>query len=127
MSTENKRDFTRAAVRVEAEIAAGDRRVSGHVGDVSLKGMLLACSDTLPEGSDCSVRILLGDPDSPLPIEASCRVVRNLDEGIAVEFTGVDLDSYGHLKNLVSMNVADIDQAESEFRNHLGLKKVKDL
>lgn len=127
MSNENKRDFTRAAVGVEAEIVAGDTMIRGQIGDVSLKGLLLACADTLPEGSECHVRILLGDSAAPLLIEAKGKVVRNLDEGIAVEFTGVDLDSYGHLKNLVSMNVADIEQAESEFRSHVGLKKMQSL
>lgn len=124
MSDENKRDFTRAAVRVEAEIVAGDKSVRGVVGDISLKGLSLVCDDQLPEEGKCMVHILLGDPESPLCLEAKGKVVRNLDGGIAVEFTGIDLDSYSHLKNLVSMNVADVEQAEGEFKSHLGLKRL---
>lgn len=125
---ENKRDFTRAVVGVEAEIVAAESLVRGHVGDVSLKGLFLVCDEMLPEGAECIVHLLLGDPGaSRLCVEARGRVIRNLDSGIAVEFTGIDLDSYGHLKNLVSMNAADIDQVEREFQNHLGLKRVKEL
>jgi len=128
MSIENKRDFTRAAVGVGAEIIAGDRLVRGLVGDVSLKGLFLDCDEQMPEGKACIVHLLLGDPDSPqLCIEAKGKVIRNLDGGIAVEFTEIGLDSFGHLKNLVSMNAADIDQVESEFHNHLGLKRVREL
>ena len=128
MSIENKRDFTRAVVGVEAEIIAANRLVHGLVGDVSLKGLFLICDEQLPEGTECIVHLLLGDSDAPhLCIETKGKVIRNLDNGIAVEFTEIGLDSYGHLKNLVSMNTADIDQVESEFHNHLGLKKVRDL
>lgn len=128
MSNENKRDFTRAVVGVEAEIVAENRLIHGQVGDVSLKGLFLVCNEQMPEGTECIVHLLLGESDAPqLCIEARGKVIRNLDSGIAVEFTGIDLDSYGHLKNLVSMNAADIDQVENEFHNHLGLKRVKDL
>ena len=125
-SIENKRDFTRAVVGIEAEIIAEDIFIHGLVGDVSLKGLFLICDEQMPEGSECTVHLLLGDPESPhLCIETKGVVVRNLGNGIAIEFTEIDLDSYGHLKNLVSMNVAEVEQVESEFKNHLGLKKVQ--
>lgn len=127
MSAEDKRDFTRAIVGVKAEIITKETLISGLVGDVSLKGLFLICDDQLPEGMECTVHLFLGDQEPPqkLRIETKGVVIRNLDNGIAVEFTELDLDSYDHLKHLVSLNATDTEQVEHEFKDHLGLKKGK--
>ncbi len=127
MNAENKRDFTRAVVGVKAEIIAKDTLISGLVGDVSLNGLLLICDDQLPEGMECIVHLFLGDQESPqgLRIETKGVVIRNLDNGIAVEFTELDLESYDHLKNLVSLNATDPEKVEHEIKDHLGLKRGK--
>jgi hypothetical protein len=127
IENKNKRDFTRANVHIEAEIITKNALIRGFVGDVSLKGVLLLCDDQLPAGMECIVHLLLGGhKSSRLCVEMKGVVIRNLGNGIAVEFSEIDFDSYCHIKSLVTLNTADIEQVENEFKEHLGLKKVKE-
>jgi len=55
------------------------------------------------------------------------KIVRSTEDGIGVDFTEMDLDSYEHLRNLVLLNANDVARIEGEFKDHLGLKKPSDL
>ncbi len=58
-----------------------------------------------------------------MQIEASCRVVRLDAAGVAIEFSGVSLESYYHLRDLLMANANDGHQVEEELVSHAGLKK----
>ena len=119
----NKRDFSRALINIEAELVSGETTIRGHAGNVSMRGMLVYCSDRLAAGTECAVKLHLGDPGvHSICINANGKVVRNIEDGMGVEFTEIDLESFEYLRNLVRMNADNISQIESEFKDHLGLK-----
>jgi len=121
---DNRRDFSRVELHSEAELACGDRIVSGRLVDVSMRGVGLDCDARLPLHATCRATIFLGDSkENPLCIKAKGEVVRSTEDGIGVEFTEIDLDSFEHLRNLVRMNADDVSQVEGEFKVHLGLKR----
>ena len=118
------RDFTRVPICIEAEIVTEGRRLICHeTRDVCMKGLFAKTTETLQIGEDCVVIVRLGGPTSDLRIEVAGRVVRSDTEGLAVEFSEIGMDSYFHLKNLVLYNSENIEQAELEFKAHLGLLK----
>jgi hypothetical protein len=120
---ENHREFTRVHVKVDTEVKALGRTIhSFDSQDLSLKGMLVRTEERLPRGTPCEVRLLLGDHAAE--ILADGLVVRDYDEGFAVQFTRLlGVESYEHLKNLVLYNAQDTARIEQEFQEHLGLRR----
>jgi len=122
-SQTNARDFTRVAIKIEAELANGETGIYGRVSDVSLNGLFLICDEHLPVGTECSVTLFLGGlQSSQLCIKAAGKVARANEDGVGVEFTELDMEGYNHLRNLVLFNTSNVEQAGQEFRSHLGLK-----
>ncbi len=125
---DNKRDFSRVETHIDVELACGDKTVCGRLTDVSMQGVGLDCDEKLPLQAECLVKLFLGEPrESSICIETKGKIVRSTGNGIAVVFTEIDLDSYDHLRNLVLLNAHDVTQVEGEFKDHLGLKRPKDL
>ncbi|MEW5700882.1 MAG: PilZ domain-containing protein [Candidatus Zixiibacteriota bacterium] len=120
-----QREFTRIPFRRTAEIVTDATGVVAEATrDISAKGLFVEGTSVLPPGSPCRVRLsLLGVPDTAT-IETEGRIVRAEPDGAAVEFTGMDLDSFHHLRNLVLYNAPNPVQIENEFENHLGLRRA---
>jgi PilZ domain len=116
-----RRGFTRVPFRVEVTLK-GDHAtvVSADVGDVSLSGLYAACAGRLPPGSRCEVLLVLGGPASEVRLALRGRVARVDRGGLAVEFLGMGLDAFYHLRNLVMFNSDDQARVEREFWDHLG-------
>ena len=123
-TNENDREFTRVSIRVEAQITAGEETiVSDQTRDVSMSGIFICCYKELAEGSPCDVILLLGDEADPMRIEAKGKVERAVNNGLAIAFTEIGLDSYEHLQNLVLYNSQNAGQVEKEIKSHIGLKR----
>ena len=45
------------------------------------------------------------------------KIVRNIDTGVAIKFAELDLDSFIHLRNIVSRNTLD-EKIIKEFQNY---------
>ncbi|ATX82892.1 PilZ domain-containing protein [Mariprofundus ferrinatatus] len=122
--TGNRRDFSRVETHIDAEVICADKVLSGRLVDVSMRGVRILCDETLPQQSKCEVKCFLGESrESPLCIKANGKVIRSTEDGISIEISEIDLDSFGHLRNLVLMNARDGSQVEDELKSHLGLKK----
>lgn len=122
-NNDNRREFSRVAPRLDVVLTTEDRTIrSGQTHDVSMNGLFCVCNDPFPEGTQCRVTLLLGEPEDPVRIETSGTVVRSTDSGNAVQFSEISLDGYQHLRNLVLYNAEDPNRAEQEIKDHLGIK-----
>lgn len=120
------REFTRAPVELEASLKFADRVVqSSKTQDVSMRGLFIETDETLPEGAECEVTLILRGLEEPLELKIKGEVQRRTGAGVGIKFNEIDLDSYAHLKNLVMLNApaTDSDNAEIEIKDHRGLKK----
>ncbi len=116
----NNRKFTRVTSHIPADVEAGDDIASGEVRDISFEGLWLPTTVRWSKGTRCRVTIHLADT---IKIRAIGVVVRSEPDGIAVQFRELrDLDSYGHLRNLILYNSLDTDTIEEEFDRHLRLR-----
>ena len=116
----NHRKFTRVYSHVPVDVDAGDKVVSGAVRDVSFEGLWLPTATPFPEGTRCLVTIHLSES---IKIRADGVVVRSEPDGIAVQFLELlDLESHGHLRNLILYNSHETDVVEQEFDRHLRLR-----
>jgi len=121
----DNREFSRTKVHAEADITIGKTRIHGRVSDLSVRGVLLLSRDRFPEKTECTVDLYLAG--HCLRISAKGRIVRTLEDGLAVEFTGIDLDSFEHLRNLVRIHAENVSRVDGELKNHLGLKRPRVL
>jgi len=119
----NQREFTRVEVSVRTEVRAGGKTIAGAPShSISMKGMSIQTPERLPVGTECEIRLILVDGDAEIRVQGS--VVALLADGMAFLFTKVlGLESYEHLRNLVFYNTSDVEQVESEFNAHSGIRK----
>ncbi len=88
----------------------------GAFNDISLKGMLF-WSDTLPP-ADITVQGSLALGEEALRLCG--RVLWSHPErGAAIAFQDLDVESFGHLRMLVSLNMGDAEQVDRELFSSL--------
>jgi len=122
--SDNRREFTRVNVPIEAELQLEERCVATRVSDVSMIGAFLAGCEAIPVGTKCRLVVFLDTRAGKTRIEADGRVVRSGEAGVGIEFEDlVGLDSYWHLRSLVVYNAKDPDAAEREVDEHLGIRR----
>lgn len=111
--TGRNRRYSRVSWHSQAVVTAGGSEARGPVLDISLNGVLVGADPGQEPGEPCDVRIQLGD-DPEQSITASGEVVRRDEQGVAVQFETMDLDSAAHLRRLVTLNSEDPGRAERE-------------
>jgi hypothetical protein len=111
-----KRSNIRVLFHVRSVLKYGDDIIEGEVENLSTGGMLFKTAAKIPAHEYVDITIYLYGSSSNLTLNMSGRVKRTTGRGIAIKFTELDLDSFIHLRNIVSRN--DIDEKDSikEYR-----------
>lgn len=118
----NHRKFTRVSPHLPVDVVADGKTVSGEVRDISFEGLWLPTTASLSERTPCRVTIHLSET---IKISADGVVVRSEPDGFAVQFVELlDLESYGHLRNLILYNTLDTATVEEEFDRHVRLLRA---
>ncbi|GBF34289.1 hypothetical protein DCCM_3401 [Desulfocucumis palustris] len=112
-----KRKFTRVPFRVEASVKYKDMECRGEVENLSLRGMFLRMPEKISLGECVDITILLAGDTSKLTIDLKGKVARTDPDGIGIKFQEIDLDSFVHLKNIVTYNSGDAEKIMQEFIN----------
>jgi len=119
----NHRKFTRVSPHLPVDVVADGKTVAGEVRDISFEGLWLPTLEPLAERTICRVTIHLAET---IKINADGVVVRSEPDGFAVQFVDLlDLESYGHLRNLILYNTLDTATVENEFESHVRLLREK--
>lgn len=108
----DKRIRSRVDATIDAVIVSGGRTAALATRNVSLKGMLCDHAPGLGTLGPCVVRISLS-PTVGFEIEA--RIIRNDPSGLALDFTGMDEEAFGHLRQLVRLHASDADAIDREM------------
>lgn len=106
-----KREMLRVDFDTEVMVRAEGKEstYNGSSRDLSLRSVFIKTDNILEPDTVCQVEIRLSGLDNDLILYMEGHVVRNTDEGFAIFFDAVDLDSYTHLKNIVKYNAPDSD------------------
>ena len=125
MSTEksNQREFTRVLVTAHTVIRVGGATLpEAPTHSLSMTGMSIQTSERLPLDTECEITIILVEGE--VEIQVLGTVVAHLADGMAFLFTKIlGLESFEHLRNLVFYNAPDVEQVETEFTTHTGIRK----
>jgi PilZ domain len=123
MEASNRREFIRVPLQVRVEVKGGGLSISSTATEnLSLKGLKLHCSEQLPEGTACLIRLFLGE--GAIRIDAEGTVVHCYSDGLAFQFTRIiGLESFEHLRNLLLYNASDPNEVEHEFQDSVGIHR----
>jgi hypothetical protein len=116
----NKRHLTRIGFHTKIEIFFKNRKIAeAETENLSIKGVLLK-SKELKKSDHCRVAINLpGEPDAP-KLEIEGLVVRAQKSGeTAIFFEKMELETFSHLKNIISLNDGDPEKIQQEFMDHI--------
>jgi len=120
----NAREFSRIGIPMTATLSVdGDKTVSGKVVNISLSGVELCTEHNRSLGDHTQIEVQFGYPGNELSIQAEGKIVRITSDSLAVNFESIELESYEHLKNLITYNSGNTDQVEKEFSEHRGLHR----
>lgn len=113
----DSRRRTRVHLAARAEVQVGDNRFTNlETRDLSHKGMFVQGAHPVEPGQKCLVTVYLeGGTGEGLDLHMEGGIKRITDQGMAIDFTSMDLDTYVHLRQLVLLNAEDPGKAESEF------------
>ena len=114
-----KRKHKRVPFQAEAVVRDRDLTVSGKIENLSMKGLFLKAAAADVGTGPLEVTILLSGSSSKLSIELTGKVVRKTENGMALQFLEMDLDSFIHLKNVVLYNSEDADAILDEYHQSL--------
>ncbi|MEW6080108.1 MAG: PilZ domain-containing protein [Thermodesulfobacteriota bacterium] len=112
---QNKRRGTRVVFNVNAELSFGDQTQTGEVRNLSLKGMLVDIKTDIPAETELDIKIYLSGTSSSLTLSMKGRVVRCDENGLAVLFKEIDVESFIHLRSVVGYNEGNEDKIMREF------------
>jgi hypothetical protein len=93
-----------------SEIKAG-----ANSSDISMKGMFISTDEKIPVGTPCDIEIVLSGTTSKLALNIEGVIARQDKHGLGITFASMDVDSYFHLKNIVTYNASDPDVIEEEM------------
>lgn len=110
-----KRHFTRVDYHVHAEVTIDGTTFPVDVENLSLKGMLARSERDLPYGSLAGITISLPDVSPPLKICLDAKVVRREGDEVGFAFDRIELESFTHLRNIISIYNGDADSVMDEF------------
>jgi hypothetical protein len=109
------RQFSRVPFRVVATVKSADRQFQANVENLSMSGMMLVTEERLPEGEPVDILIVLTGTSPELSLGFEGSVSRACENGVAFRFDKIDLDSYTHLKNIISYNSNDAEKVMEEI------------
>jgi len=120
---EEKRSFTRIPFQSEAIVKCSQKTLVCDLENLSLNGLLLKTPEPISVNEPVELEILLSGSSSELSISLQGIVVRQAEEGVAVQFRKMDLDSFIHLKNVVSYNCGGQADVMEEFSRYIERKR----
>ena len=119
---DDRREFTRVPAWLTVEIEPPDGRViRGRARDLGLRGVYVFTEAVLPLGTPCQANLLLGDASDDPRMFAEGRVVRLEKDGIALQFSSIELESFAYLQRFVLYPADDPTDGELELATHAGI------
>ncbi|MEO5352363.1 MAG: PilZ domain-containing protein [Magnetococcus sp. XQGC-1] len=116
-ASEERRLFSRVDFRHLMTFVGEDgSEYAGAFDDISLKGLLFWSTPLPAKGEKLSGLLQLGDVEIRL---AGTVIHSHQNRGAAVLFQSLDVDSFSHLRRLVSLNMGDSETIDKEFFSSL--------
>ncbi|MGB5687255.1 MAG: PilZ domain-containing protein [Candidatus Electrothrix sp.] len=128
MGSKNKRQFTRLRTQLDIDIDFGSQRYYKHsVKNISLGGLYVKGRFDRQPGDICTINLNQSELNVDLEIHATCSVIRDNINGLALEFISMKLDDFCHLQTVLLYEADDPFVLGTEFVNNMNLELENDL
>ena len=119
-----KRNFHRIPFATNAEILCNDKKYTGELLDISLKGALIQGTGhiSLEMGSRSYLTIHLLETEIVLNFEAD--LVHTEENKLGFKFVSEDAETAMHLRRLLELNIGSADEIEKEIAFWLKQQKT---
>lgn len=105
------RAYSRSPIHARTEVRLGNGiTVEGRAVDVSLHGLMFVTENRLPIGKPVRVMLILEENVEPRRINVGGQIARLFDDGVAVQFTEMDLDNTRTLGEVILINTPPRDR-----------------
>lgn len=121
----DRRNFSRVEFRVSALLQAEGVAIKGEVTDVSLHGLYMETDEQIPVGSPVEITIYLSATTEPVVINVKGTVARLVPGGIGCAFDKMDIESFAHLRSIISYQGGDESKVMAEFSEYI-VRKMHD-
>jgi hypothetical protein len=116
MKDNEKRKNTRVLFQASADLKFADAGyLKCETENLSVKGVSVLGITGHRIGEQCALSLALSGSTSEMRLEMKGEIVRIEENGVALHFTEIDLDSFHHLKNIVYYNSSDPDSIRTEL------------
>jgi hypothetical protein len=122
---QDRRNFCRVDFKVSALLQSEGVALKGEVKDLSLHGLYLETEELLAVGTPVEITIYLSATTEPIVINVSGSVARLVPGGIGCAFDKMDVDSFAHLRSIISYQGGDESKVMAEFAEYV-VKKGHD-
>ncbi len=116
------RKFSRVRFQVTATVKAADRQFHGEVENLSMSGMFMVTAEQLQPGVEVEISIILTGSSPEITVAISGKVSRLVENGMGFTFEKTGLDSYTHLKYIVTYNTDDAEKVMEEIHHAIDEK-----
>ena len=113
--SDEKRGFTRVPFHIFATIEGQGEIIEGQVTDLSLKGLFVETQGVATLDGEVDVTLRMPGTKPPLEFLVRAVVARITPEGIGIKISEADIQSFTHLRNIVTMQAADPDRVLDEL------------
>lgn len=123
-----RRKSSRIPYRTSADLKFTDSSfMDCETRDLSVSGAFVLGIKEQGKGEQCNVDLHLTGEASSLLLKMKGEVVRIEDDGVALQFLGVNLDCFYHLKNILYVHFVNPDDIECTNRKKPKAKPVEML
>ncbi len=123
MEKEERRRFLRVPFKSETILKTQDARIAGTINNLSLGGAFIDTRGKIEKDTEVEIEFILHDPPPAVNIILSAKVVRLAPDGIAIQFTGMSMDVYERLRDIIANIHGDKKKVLAEFIKYMDLKE----
>ena len=125
MPITNHRRNTRVRFETTADLFFFDQAFANcATSDLSINGIMIIGLQGRRLDEECELRLHLGSGKSEIVLAIKGRVSRITEEGTALHFYEIELDSFQHLKNIVYYNSENPDDVSKELIDHRSIEEL---
>ncbi len=77
--------------------------------DLSMKGVLITTDEVFEPGTPCDIDIYLTGSVEQIVLNIQGTVIRKDHKGVAISFDAMEVETYTHLRNIITYNMDDED------------------
>lgn len=118
----NSRKFSRVNFQVAAAVTAAAQQIDGEVENLSMSGMFMVTGGQLQLGEPVDISIVLSGTTPGINVNIAGRVSRIVENGIGFSFEKIDIDSYTHLKKIITYNTDNANRVLEEIHHAIDEK-----